>query len=328
MEFVSRKINNFVNEKFEEYFTFPQFFNDKIRGNAYFRRNNALMIETRFNQFWSNENINLIYGVNGINLVEFCAMNNIIWKEVGPEYKPISENINSTTNTPNPGVAYLYNRIDNIKSSYNVNDSLGNKTCYELFNNNDYINAHNNKLFSDNLSNTNDTRWQSENFPLGFSESPLTQEVTLTTNNFINEADFAKFRGRGFIQITGRANYKRLINFIVNEYNGDDNTINTIKNKWINSVPSKNLDRIATISTNTQWDKLFLNTSSKIAVYGIKIHAENAGNYHLIRPLSDLSTNQIRDGVENMGYRINGSHRYGNDLVKKTFQILNNLGFN
>lgn len=307
---------------------FPEFYKEKILNQGYFSKKYSDGVEpgsinlTNFNNFWSNETIKIIYNKTSVNLIEFITLNNIIIQETGGTYKPLSEGINSVNSQNNPGISYAYNKINGLKSSYNKNNSLGNKTCYELFNDTKFINIHGNKKFGNLLKNTNDSSWSGEIFPYSFAtkNNLSLKEVVSPSQSFITEADFFKFRGRGFIQTTGRANYKKLISFIIS-YNGDNNGILSYKNLWKN----KDLDTIATESTNNDWNYLFNNTNLIIPCYSIKLHSNNNGNY-LIFDL-EIEPDKLKDEIFTMGKRINGGNDYANLFTNRTIQILNTLGY-
>jgi hypothetical protein len=58
--------------------------------------------------------------------------------------------------------------------------------------------------------NRTDGRWRGPIYP----RPDFPTEPTPNAAGYILEADFMKFRGRGFIQTTGRPNYARLIAFV------------------------------------------------------------------------------------------------------------------
>src|SRR6185503_6287381 len=103
-----------------------------------------------------------------------------------------------------PGIAYLLDIIQGKKRSYNT--LAGNQTALQCLNHPRYISAHGALPMAARFTRTTDARWSGESWP---SEVPSSRDPAVT--GFLLEADFMKFRGRGFIQTTGRANYIALI---------------------------------------------------------------------------------------------------------------------
>ncbi len=295
--------------------SFVDWFNKKISSNGIWA---GIRISNKANwqKVWSN--VQLLFGKPNINLIEFLSICSIMTNETGGDFSPKTENVGSSGN---PGIAYAFNKISGLKKSYNTLST--NKNALSLFNDPLYLNAHGSKPLSNLLKNTSDTRWSGELFPLGFSGNP-TNETTISgkTNGFLIEIDAIKFRGRGYIQITGRANYKSLIGFITS-YSGDDQVINSIKNSWKSHI---NIDDIATISTNQQWDDLFQKTNSIIANYACYVHSALPGrykNYNIIDPnQSDVNLNKL---INNIGLAISGSTTYANEFLQRVLLQIKEL---
>ena len=254
---------------------------------------------------WAN--ISTLYGRDSINLVEFISLNSIMVNETGGSFIPLSEGSNKSTSSI-PGIAYEFNHIGG-KSSYNTNFS--NIDAYTLFHNSDYIAAHGTKGLSNILKNTSDLRWQSSTFPVGFASSIGFSTADETSdsgikNGFLIEADFFKFRGRGFIQTTTRANYKALVQFVL-DYSGSDPAITQVKKQWASY--GRNIDKILSISTNVQWDSLFQKTNNTVADYAVYIHNKNGGNYNKID--STQSPGGLAASIKKMGAKISGGSLSG-----------------
>lgn len=261
-----------------------------------------------WHKLWSS--INYLFGKSSINLIEFLCINSIIINETGGNFTPLTENVGSSGH---PGLSYAFNKITGTKKSYNTLDT--NKSALLLFNDPLYIAAHSTKPFGSLLKNTSDSRWEGDTFPLGFSGNPSNEtSVSGKLNGFIFEADFMKFRGRGYIQLTSRENYKSLITFVKN-YTGNDSIILDIKNSWKTHT---NIDDVATISTNQQWDDLFQKTDSIIANYACYVHSTLPGqykNYNIINPeQSDVNLNK---SIYNVGLAISGSVSYAKLFLER-----------
>lgn len=258
---------------------------------------------------WRNvwDNLDILFNKSEINLVEFICLNTIIINEA-TSFRPITEFFG---NKSFPGISYTYSPAN--KRSYNTLET--NKTAYDLFRDSKYVNAHEHLPFS-NYKFTNDVTWQTVNFPPGTSS----KEVDGKKPTFLTEADFHKYRGRGFIQLTGRANYKNVIKFIIN-YKGNNQVINKIKNRW-KSVAGDNIDHIATISTNKEWDDLFMDTDNIIANASMWLHAERT-KYSWITVTND--ENKLKNDIINVAKKIagNGAKFYHNVYLNRILQQLN-----
>jgi hypothetical protein len=285
---------------------FTEWFNGNISKTSPWQKNengrskDYSINKTTWEIIWSN--LPLIFGRNSINLVEFICMNSIMTNETGGSFKPVSETINSSSNKVSPGIVYEYGTNSGTKKSYNT--LPGNYSAYQCFNDSDYIIAHGTKGLANILKNTTNTSWQTNTFPLGFSGLNLEDETSSNgkSNGFLIEADFFKFRGRGLIQTTSRPNYKSLIKFILS-YTGNDNSILEIQKQW--KAYGNNEDKILTMSTNAQWDTLFLRTNYTVANYAVYTHNKNSGNYNQIN--ASTSPSILQKSILNMGSRVSGS---------------------
>jgi len=286
---------------------FSEWFNSNISSTSPWKtsENNTDMSYTIDKANWESiwNNIPIIFGRNSINLVEFLCINSIMINETGGSFKPVSESVNSFSkknlDKGTPGIAYEFNAGG--KSSYNT--LAGNKTAYQCFRDSYYISAHGTKPMSDILKNTTDSRWSGTVFPIGFSGLEISDETSGNgiKNGFLIEADFFKFRGRGFIQTTSRPNYKPLIKYVL-DYTGNDQPISEVKKEW--SKYNGNLDVIATISTNAQWDKLFQQKNFIVANYAVYIHSNQNSKYSTIEP--NQSPLNLQKSIINVGAKIAG----------------------
>lgn len=285
--------------------TFVNWFNSAIKSTNSWTKDylgnstNYTIDQTNWTIFWNN--IPLLFGKNSINLIEFLCLNSIVVNETGGTFLSKRESVNSSSNSVAPGIAYEFN-AGGGKSSYNT--LTGNFTAYQCFRDPKYISINGNKGLASILKNTTDTRWQGTTFPLGFSGLSAADETSSTgkSNGFLIEADFFKFRGRGYIQITSRPNYKNLVNFVLS-YSGIDNSVIQIQNTW--KKFGQNLDVILTCSQNSEWDSLFLNKNYSLALWSV-------GNYlktHYRKPLPinpDSEPSGLKSSILNFGASISG----------------------
>lgn len=259
----------------------------------------------RFNQLWNQ--IPVLFESPAINLLQFISLMSIVNNETGGSVMPITERVG---NQGNPGLAYAFNKIPGIKRSYNTLDS--NITAYDLFHNADYIAQHG-KLPGSQFVNTTLAEFKGELWPAAVNTS-----TDPAVNGFLIEADFFKFRGRGFIQTTNRANYKALINFVIS-YKGTNPLVLQYQQKWSGSTA----DKIASVSSNADWDNLFQNSQMTIPSAAISVHNKLSGNY--------LSKIQMATGAEanvkKMGFAIagGGASTYASLFLNRVVQVANSI---
>ncbi len=259
----------------------------------------------RFEQVW--EQFPLMFGTKSINLAQFIALSSIFINEVGAEMLPLTEKVGRAGH---PGLAYPFDTIPGIKISYN---QPPNKTALELFNDPLFIKKKGRLALAASLKKTSDKRWGGDVFP----QAEFTTSTDPELSGFIREADFFKFRGRGFIQTTWRSNYILLVKFI-QTYTGKDATVLRFKKRWAGLEP----DDVATISSNEDWDKLFQESNLEIACAGIRMHSQASGSY------LDLSNDLLtitgtgKGSVFSMGLRISGSRAYATLFSERVLQII------
>ena len=163
-------IDDFFKEKTGQ--NFVEYYNDNHAEQQAFGENNgkkalhAISDTNRGNWAKAWDSLDVIFDKESINLVEFLTMNTILLIETGYSGPGTTEGMGYSGHK---GIAYPYDAISGVKSSYNVNTSLGNKTAYDLFNDADFIKAHETKAYGQTLKNTTDVAWQGKDFPQGWS---------------------------------------------------------------------------------------------------------------------------------------------------------------
>ncbi|GAA3948317.1 hypothetical protein GCM10022406_32690 [Hymenobacter algoricola] len=198
-------------------------------------------VKQRFERFW--DGIPLVFNSPQINFAQFAALQSIIINETGGQMQPLAERVGTAGH---PGIAYAFDQIPKRKVSYNKKP---NNTAYALFNDPDYIRAHGQKALASRLVSTQDGRWAGAAYPVG--DFPTSPDPAVT--GFVLEADFYKFRGRGYIQTTWRNAYERLIRTLQG-YTGSDAIMLGYRRAWQNLAPAA----AATKSSNDDWDTLFM----------------------------------------------------------------------
>jgi len=260
-----------------------------------------------FHQFWNNTP--LLFG-GPASLMQFTALMSIISNETRGNFTPITERMGMAGH---PGVAYLFNAITGKKRSYNT--LQGNRTALACFRDAVFLAAHGNLPLAGRLANTNDARWAGEVYP----QQEFPTRAALQECGVIWETDFVKFRGRGLIQTTGRANYRPLIRF-VQEYTGENSTIDFYRLRW----QGRDLDEVATESTNDDWDRLFQNSDLEIACEAVHVHSERSGNYlNLSQTAAGLNAgHRVQGSLRYMGWRISGGEAYAQKFYERVVVLL------
>ncbi len=238
-----------------------------------------------FHAFWNN--IGILTGSTATPF-QFVALMGIFANECRASFKPTAEKMGRAGF---PGLTYLFDAIPQLKRSYNT--LAGNKTAQQCFRNAAFNSAHGGKALAPRLRNTTDARWAGTAYP---RDVPFDNNPALT--GYVMEADFMKFRGRGFIQTTGRANYAKIIEY-VQAYTGDNNVIDFYQARWT----GMSTDDVAFSTSNEDWDRLFQETDLIIAAEAIRLHCAAAGNYLALAGDPDQA-------VLNMGKRISGGDAY------------------
>lgn len=218
-----------------------------------------------------------------------------------------------------PGLVYPFEEIPGVKVSYN--NGSGNKPAGELFFEDPHFwQAHGHLPAADLVRAIPDLReeWNLPLYPQRLFPSSLDPAQT----GFIQEADFFKFRGRGFIQTTWRANYKPLVEFVQN-YSGANATVARYRRAWAGMDP----DVVCTVSTNSDWDTLFEDSDPVVACRAIALHNRASGDYlRLSQDASVLASgSNVPGSLYRMGLRINGGAAYAFTFSERTMEIIGTI---
>jgi len=239
-----------------------------------------------FHSFWNN--IGILTGGAAATPFQFLALMGIFANECRASFKPAAEKMGRPGF---PGITYLFDAIPQLKRSYNT--LAGNRNAQQCFRHAAFNTAHADKPLIARLRNTADTRWAGAAYP---RDVPFDNDANLT--GYVMEADFMKFRGRGFIQTTGRANYAKIIQYIQG-YTGANNVIDFYQARWT----GMSIDDLAFSTSNEDWDRLFQETDLIIAAQAIHLHNAASRDYLAL-------TGDPDKAILHMGLRISGGNGY------------------
>ena len=260
-----------------------------------------------FHQFWNQ--IAHIFG-GDCSVIQFVSLMSIISNEQRGDFFPKAELMGVAGH---PGMAYLFDRIAGAKRSYNT--LAGNKTALDCFNDPDYIGAHQALPMGAQLARTTDALWSGELWPTGIATDPK-----VSVSGFITQADFMKFRGRGLIQTTGRANYTPLVDF-VQSYAGTNSTLDFYQHRWT----GMSNDQVASITTNDDWDRLFQQSDLIIATEAVRVHSEKSGGYLALSSNPPTLNGTGHGSIFNMGHCISGGQAYAATFKQRVTTVLEAL---
>jgi hypothetical protein len=265
-----------------------------------------------YQQLWTNGNISAIFPAGSMSVLQFLALQSIIITETGGGLAPVTELMGTAGH---PGLAYAFDSIAGLKASYN--QLPGNKDCYTLFNDANYNNAFNTLALYATLNNTADAAtWQGNVYP----QATVSYSLDPAQTGYVQQADFFKFRGRGLIQTTGRANYAPILQFVLN-YPGNEQVVVNAKNTW--TALSNDPDVVATMTADAEWTDVFMNSEMVVPVQGIAIHNQNNGDY--LGSIDGTNPNTASTTILNVGQKVNGSGAYANTFLSRVTQIIEEM---
>jgi len=273
-------------------------------------------VRSRFKDIWNC--IPLFFGQPSANLLQFSALMSILIIEVGEELLPVTELVGLPGY---PGLAYPFSYIPGVKRSYNTAGL--NKLAGDLFFGDENFWSAHNALASASLVRSmpglRDT-WNRTRYPVNLFPTSL----DINQSGFIQQADFFKFRGRGFIQTTWRTNYRAIVEFVQN-YTVDNRVIVQYREAWSGKDP----DVVCSITSNLDWDALFQNTNLIVPSRAVGLHNRASGNYLALgRDPATLSALEPLEGsFYRMGLRINGGQVYARLFTERVLQLLNTLAY-
>jgi len=258
---------------------FIDWFNERLAGKGAFAERRIrpegteqmLDVKREFIEFWNE--IPVIFKKPAISLFDFAALMCIAINEQGGRFRSRTEvcgrGAKDKTGRRHEGVSYAFDVLPNIKKSYNL--LAGNRSAHACFSDPVFCRAHADLALADRLSaGTNPNialseAWKGGTYP--FEQFPVVEDMAQT--GFVMQADFYKFRGRGPIQITGRAPYRKVAEFVL-AYAGTNPTLLRFRDLWKNLSP----DDACSVSRDKDWDEIF--AQKEVATRSLRIYADFA----------------------------------------------------
>lgn len=266
-------------------------------------------LKAEFVTFW--DQLAVIYNRPEISVFDFTGLMCIALNETSGRFRSRTEicgkGREDEQGVRHEGLAYAFDRIPNVKKSYNT--LAGNRTAHACFSDPVFCAAHGGLGLADKLSRPNgpeklDERWKANLYPS--DTFPVVEDLSVT--GFAMQADFYKFRGRGAIQITGRAPYRGIVQYL-QRYTGLNPVLIAFKVRWANLTP----DDACSISRDADWDLIF--AQSEIVSRALRVYANLAAPsrnlFVMEKDLNRLNANVPGLGSYfHLGRTISGSEKY------------------
>lgn len=296
---------------------FIDWFNTHLAGKGVFEQRRIVpavgedinTVKAEFAAFW--DNLPVVFNRPEISLFDFTALMCIVLNETSGRFRSRTEICGKGRTDKegklHAGLAYAFDRIPDVKKSYNL--LSGNRTAFECFTDPVFCQAHRELGLAKQLSGAlNPTSiadvWKGDTYPA--DKFPVVEDLSLT--GFAMQADFYKFRGRGTIQITGRAPYRSIVQYL-QRYMGTNPVLLLFKTRWANLTP----DEACTVSLDADWDLIF--AQPEILPRSLRIYSNLASpSRNLFVMDKDLNRlNAMKTGAGSYfhtGRTISGSEQY------------------
>ncbi|MET4043587.1 hypothetical protein ABIC03_005308 [Bradyrhizobium sp. RT6a] len=245
-----------IQAKFAAHGGFISWYNSTLAATTAFKNRGRISanagVASRFNSFW--DQIAAVFSAPKTDALHFAAVMCLGIQENSGDMSCDPEAVGTAGY---PGLVYAYEKIPGSKSSYNVNDDLGNWTALKVFKDAGYVAEHSGLAgYHQVVDKGIDQAWGTATWPHSFSS-----KEDASINGFVMEVDFYKFRDRGVIQTTGRGDYGVLIDYIMsNPAIAGNANLSHLRATWDAypaAVGTSKRDTIASRSTNAQWNVAF-----------------------------------------------------------------------